>query len=68
MLVGDLLLLLMAILLLVVLSSVIGLIAFGVARWGGAKVPTAITSASVATATTMLIGIGLLAAVIPLAT
>ncbi|MGW2355165.1 hypothetical protein [Actinacidiphila glaucinigra] len=60
-----LLFLLLALAILITISAVLAIIGFGLARWGGAEIPTAITRASFVFATTLGIGIALLAALLP---
>ncbi|MET8275751.1 hypothetical protein [Streptomyces sp. NPDC005096] len=49
-------------------SLIIGMAGFGVARWGGAEIPASITSGAAACGSAMLIGIGLLAALLAVIT
>lgn len=63
-----LLFLLLALAVLITISAVLAIIGFGIARWGGAEIPTAVTRASFVFATTLGIGIALLAALLPVLT
>ncbi|MFJ5220714.1 hypothetical protein ACIP98_39340 [Streptomyces sp. NPDC088354] len=60
-----LLFLLLALAVLVAIAAILAIVGFGIVRWGGADIPNALTRAGVVFATTIGIGIALLAALLP---
>ncbi|MFJ5220921.1 hypothetical protein ACIP98_40455 [Streptomyces sp. NPDC088354] len=60
-----LLFLFLAMAVLVAIAAILAIVGFGIARWGGAEIPTAVTRASFVFASTLGIGIALLAALLP---
>ncbi|MEV8529230.1 hypothetical protein AB0451_34665 [Streptomyces sp. NPDC052000] len=60
------LILVLTLIMLVVVAALAAVFGYGIARWGGAPVPDAINRGGIVFASTMMMGIALLAALLPL--